>query len=527
MATDADLQRRTERFVLGALEALGNPATPATLPDDGPALPTLSALWMVTLPADVDPLARYQEPRFVAFDRDLADTWGADYVTLGSYLVDNLMDVARKKGRTANLFLPWLWPTDKLPAGWREEVPGLKFANCRAAVTGLEVVFHRFILWDFRVTLAADERRDIAVSLLSDPLTEEVQVPGEPDDGPDVLGSAVGWTDLQDVRALEWGMRAASPPRPARVKTGAAPVVPRTLEGNYQLVRLYRRACELLSTVVKDEVEKFTSAAAERLALETERLRSYYAASEQETLEELKRAVHRVASLGVRLELSRQPALRDRLAAEVQAARREMDKAERVYRHEVEALSKELKRRVAELEEKYRPLVTATLVGAAYLFRPRLEYQLELERTGPRRRGAGGAPEGGPPGGGAPNVVPRTSVVYFDLLAGTVAGLSCPSCGAPLVEAYLDDAGELVCSGCVFACAGCGRASTMPAESRRCHLCGEEFCRDCLGECSAGEPSARASQSVCRWCRELWCESCRNLLGGAGSIPTTRKAGLG
>lgn len=501
-ALGLELQRRTERFVLRALEAIGHPARPVKFQgtgfagfsdEDGAAGPVL---FTVTLPPEVDPLGRYQEPRLIAFERDIADTWGADYVTLGSYLVDNLMDVARKRGRTANLFLPW-FAAHELPEEWRVQVPGLHFANCRAEVVGREIVFHRFVLWDFRVTLMADERRDIPVSLLTDPLSEEVEVlekPGAPGDdvltgaggnmtdaGAEVLKSASGWMDGKASGLLAWyDGRFTSARRPG---------------GDYQLLRLYRRACQVLESVVRDEVGQFASQARLRLSAEAERLRAYYGELEKESLEELKRAVHRVASLGVRLELSRSSVHRERLASEMSAARREMDKAERSYRREVEAYAKELKRRLAELEEKYQPSVTATLVGAAYLFRPRIEYQLRLARIG---------------GGSAKT--PLASTIYFDLTDKKVVGLACPSCGRPLSDVCLDDAGELVCPDCVFSCAGCGQASTMPAQTRRCHLCGEEFCRDCLAECPAGHGKGGARYRVCRRCRDLWCESCLNLL---------------
>ncbi|MBE3574072.1 MAG: hypothetical protein IMW99_01215 [Firmicutes bacterium] len=483
---DEALAQRLKRFVQDFVHLAKGQIPGFVWKENGPGVALLA------LPPQWDPQGRFGEPRPVA----LAPAPGAvsgeeqlpDLLTPGTYVWECLLDAARHMGARADLTLFHLVDWDQLPPSWQQQVPGITVRRGILEVESLRLVQHPLLLLTFQVTWKTDQILQQTYSILCDPWMEVCH-----------LATDEEWAWIRRAAGVPEIAVASPGRRPRRGKTrrkvcrssrGSPASQEKALKAaNYPVYQMYREATRLLESQLAGVTEETFAAARTRLSDEERKLAEYYECRRQESLEELRRVVRRVASLAVRMELARQPHVRERLAAELTRARREQEKAEKAYAASYRQQQAELARYVAELRRSFAFQVEARLVQAARVFWPRVEYNLRL---------ANGS---------------RSSAVtcYYDLLRHQVAALNCHSCGRPLREVFVTDEGTPACPECVFLCAHCGTPSLAPPERRICHVCGESFCERCRSTCPAAFPPAPVPDP-----------SPAGSAGSAGTLPRTQ-----
>lgn len=418
---------------------------------------------------------------------------GCEYITFGHPLLDRMLAVARSRGRAANLLFPFVMEPDfaaaalqvdpfapdgsppglagdegRLLAAMAERGRSLRVEGAHLRILSRRLLHQRQILFHFNVSLVADERREMTVSLFIDPVTERVDRPV------DVRGA---------VSFIPWDF--------SRDRRGSGEAVPagRAKEQEaYCVDRMYRRACEHLRSRLEPQLQAFSREAAQRARAECRRIEEYYRGLAEESLEPLRKLFRRIAAAGVRADLARSWHTQNRYAQQAGALKEEARRLEAAYRQEVQALSREKERRLAEVAEKYRPRAEIRLTHGAFVMVPRVEWRLRIEQEGRSRE----------------------AVVLYDLLRQRFVGWECESCSRPLcAPAHLCSCEALVCSACYSSCSGCGEGRCSLCAEERCHLCRGFVCSRCDTACPLGTALEGVElPSVCPACRSQWCRTC-------------------
>lgn len=344
----------------------------------------------------------------------------------------------------------------------------VRFANAQARPLGRRLLHQRQVWFCFKVIYRSDETREELVSLMVDPLTEEVDPVPAP------------------VRA--WDM----------VLDGGAVL------DSYPLRRMYRQACRYVQQAAAARGERHARSAQLRLERDMVRLEEYYAGLREEALEPVARELHRLEATRNRLRLWRALVAgqgEDRsvpFAEEDEAGDEQLAALKARVDQTVAALDADKARRVRELQEKHRVRAEASLLAAALIWAPKLELRYKL--TGAAR---------------------REITFFYDPLRRRCVDLNCDACGAPLTEAYLCAAGDLACPECFAPCAACGRPLCGACAPARCHLCDAPLCGRCPTQCPLpgliripnGDAAARHPEPyrVCAACRSSTCPACAAL----------------
>ena len=447
------------------------------------------------------------------------------YITYGHPLLDRMLEVARTRGRAANLLFTFSLEPDFVARALRvdpfapeadgdsADEPGgpiaelrrrgarLRVEGARLRIAERRIVHQRQLLFFFKVSLISDERRELVKALLIDPVTEEV------DRAVDVRRAVSSLPFWEDGKPGKGGGNGSGSRSGGGGGTDA-----------YTLDRLYRRACEHLNGRLAPTMRAFERAAAERARDEIRRIEAYYRGLAEESLEPVRRLFRRIAAAGVRADLARTWQTQNRYADQANLLKAEVRDLEAECRREIEALRQEKERRLAEVEEKYRPRAEIALTHAAYVMVPRVEWRLRIDRRDEGAAGSGGGDrkgsrEGNRAGkGSGSRTESREALVLYDLLRRTFVGWECEHCARSLLGgAHLCTCGALVCPACHAPCGACGggRCALCAPASERCHLCGRPTCGACDPACPLGGRLAGIELPVvCARCRNEWCGTC-------------------
>ena len=345
------------------------------------------------------------------------------------------------------------------------EVTGsICFRNAAVRVAGCRLVHQPQLLLRFRVSVAADEKKEWLVSVLVDPATERADRP------------------VEEARAADFA--------PAfRAATG----------GRYALERLYRSARRHLEKRLLAQAGELERDAAARLAREIRRVEEYYAGLMAERREPLEKLYRKIAAATIQAALVPEWAGGERLRRRLQRWKAEGKELETAHRSELEALLRERDRRVEELREKHRVRAEVRLVQGAYIMVPRVEWRLALR--GPARREA---------------------LLCYDVLRRKLVGWECEHCGGGLSgDVLLCGCGALLCAGCCSICPECRRTVCPFCARASCHVCCAPVGCSCGGSCPLGPwvPGAQELE-VCARCREAhcgWCSSGVRFFAGESS----------
>lgn len=359
-------------------------------------------------------------------------------------------------------------PEHPAVAGLHKALATIRPANARTRELGRRLIHQRHLWFCFKVVYRSDETREDLLSVLADPVTEEVfplpSVPG----GRDAL--------LDDDAPLD----------------------------GYPLRRLYERACRVVARAVQLRGRRYQEAARRRLERDLVRLDEYYEALREEALEPVARELHRLEAAHNRERLWRALGVSAAGAAGTtpEGPGQALDELQRRARDIVAALAEDRRRRVQELREKYRVRAEVTLLAAARLWVPRVELRWKL--MGAAR---------------------REITFYYDPLRGRCVDLTCDTCGRTLKVVFLCRSGDLACEHCFAPCAGCGQPLCQGCAPKRCHLCDAPLCGGCGTGCplslaltasplDAPLDSLRSAYHVCPACRAQTCSVCAALAGG-------------
>ncbi|HEY8417518.1 MAG TPA: hypothetical protein VIK93_05735 [Limnochordales bacterium] len=349
-------------------------------------------------------------------------------------------------------------------------VAAVRFANAQARLLGRRLIHQRQVWFCFKVVYRSDETREELVSLMVDPLTEEV----------DPIPAPLGGRDM--------------------VLDGGA-----ALDG-YPLRRLYRQACCYVQEAAAVRGQEYARSAQRRLERDMVRLEDYYAGLREEALEPVARELHRLEAARNRARLWRAlvAGQGEDLNAPAEADPEGGDEERAALKARVDrivaALDADQARRVRELQEKYRVRAEASLLAAALVWAPKVELRYKL--TGAAR---------------------REVTFYYDPLRRRCVDLNCDACGAPLAVTYLCAAGDLACPDCYAPCAACGRPLCRACAPARCHVCDAPLCGLCPTECplpsltQVPNPDVAVPgpepYRVCAACRARTCAACAALAG--------------
>lgn len=404
------------------------------------------------------------------------DPGGAEYVTLGHPLLDQMLELAKSRGLAASLILPLGLDRDFLesvfssnpfdPQSRGEEgephpqrpplarrlerrLGSLRFAGMKVKLLSTRVLYHPQVMFFFKISFISDEKRERLISLLIDPYTEEIDRP----------------VDLKGAMAFRCAQQGG-------------------LE-EYALRRLYRRACAHLDRRLAKVIESYQRALRERLLREERRIEEYYSELIQERVEPLRKLFRRMAVASVRADLARSWSAELRYREALAELKNESARLQAEWEKEFAALEDEKRRRIQEVREKHQGRMEAALTHAALVRVPRVEWRLHL--AGP---------------------VHREITVLYDVLRKRLVDWTCESCSGPLSEEVgLCDCGALVCRECRRTCPRCGRGVCRGCAAAFCHVCGGPVCPSCSPHCPL-ELELAASYPVCAGCRESECPWC-------------------
>lgn len=414
-----------------------------------------------------------------------------EFVTFGHPLLDTMLDMARERGLgTSLLFSSSMDPEfvqalqgfqplkgEKEKAGQTDDadalsldadpssIPSTAFAmlkkrlgrfrivNARSRVLGRRLVHQRQVMFHFKVSFAADEKREMTKALLIDPVTEEIDRPVD-------VSRAVSFEEHIDTKT-----------------DGFA----------YMLDRLYRQASKHLEDRLKDSARSFEDGVNERLFSELARIDEYYDGLLQERIEPLRGVFRRMASARVRADLARTWQTEHKHRRLFEELKTQADTLESVYERELEEINQERKQRTREVYDKYKARAEIFLTHAAFVMVPRVEWRVRL--IGPAR---------------------REMELLYDVLRQRLVGWQCEACDQEMTDdVYLCQCESVVCSRCHHVCDECEKTVCEACARDHCHICGTVLCESCDDMCPAGKSFVGFElPKVCQACQMQVCPTC-------------------
>ncbi|MGI6034900.1 MAG: hypothetical protein ACOYCE_03725 [Limnochordia bacterium] len=264
-----------------------------------------------------------------------------DHLTYGHPLVDRMLALAARRGRTTSLIFPLMEQFPGMHSAWRP-VPK-------------RLIYQSEFLFNFRVAYLGHERFEEVVAIWLDSYTEKRQPPLD-------LNLGVGFI----------------PPKPQRVRSKAKSLT--ELENlAYQPVRLFRRALAYLQGEIESRREELEKLAQAKLTRDVERLTGYYESLAQEELQSLRNLFRKLAVTTVRHDLARTDDTRRLYGRRAAGLRTEIRSAQEEYEERLALLRQEHQWRLQELWEQTAVDVEASLVSGAHVWVPRWEVELWRE----------------------------------------------------------------------------------------------------------------------------------------------------
>lgn len=423
---------------------------------------------------------------------DKSSNSNAEYITYGVPLLDRMLELASQRGQVCNLLCtvglnvkfmrtvltqtPFQTPSLDEPATFRRlcrTVGRFNLVNAKFKMNRRRIIHHLQLLFIFRVAFVSDEKQEIMVPILIDPLTEETD-------------RLIG---LDQTISLTLPMESIATIG-SKSFDGEALPLERLLHkaelpaSAYSIARCYQRASEALEVKLTHEFNTYSQQTQLRLNKELKRIDTYYNGLAQEVIDPLRKTFRRIATLSVRTQLARSFDTQHQFNSQLHKMKQERIQLENACDAQLQALEDEKQRRISELYAKYRTHMGVLLTNIAALRVPRVEYSLNTEGS-----------------------ITRNINFFYDVLRDRVLDLVCESCDKPLTEAYICDCGELVCPDCAHYCTKCGYGVCVSCAETRCHICAKPNCPRCVVQCPLHIESM-ATTTVCPNCAELYCSSC-------------------
>lgn len=397
----------------------------------------------------------------------------------------------------------------------RAALERIAVADGRLRLAHWRLLYQKQYMFGFRIALAADEMDQWIVHVLIDPVSER----------PCALPADPGWVAFPPLVVTAGAGMSSRPGTDGGTGTAHTTAAGAGVADHYAVRRLYRRARALLPRVVGPRWRAFCTRLDDRRRDERERIDGYYRAllaQRDEEKERLRWAEQRLwawrALWGGLRPADRHgggdgpagTAVASDGGAVVPVGAGPVPPNGRGHAPDNEGdLEDEWRRRLEELELRYRPRAEAELIYGAVVMVPCLEVHWRLAH--PRRRDV---------------------IICYDFVRGDWLDWRCEACERPLGKTageppprVLPD-GLLVCPDCCATCAGCGKAFLPGDGGGSCHLCNAPLCAACFRPCSLdamasevwglsstgvrqiGEIASGTLRAPCPRCREEWCSIC-------------------
>lgn len=368
----------------------------------------------------------------------------------GSPLLSTMVELAKKKGKTANLLLV---PDEDVENEYERSVARMRFQNAEVSRGDVELIPVPYILFNFVVTFMSDEKREEFRGILVELSTGRIRLDH------DIWFNRVNFQDLRS-KGIE--------------------VEP------WKIEEMYTSACQQLACEMEEKAKDFEKEAYGRLAREISRIDAYYETRKREVREGIRTAEERVVEAFYKKRRA-EDAEDEVLEEEYNAYRQEVEVLKERAEKDIKTLDDERRRRISEEKDKYSPRSEVRLINSAFVTLLEFHETLTL-RTSP---------------------VTRKVELIFDLASKELTDVLCDRCGAKLETAYLCGGGHLVCPDCTNICKICGRAMCSDCYMVRCQVCNGLICKACSRRCAAcGLITCKEHSHACGECGEEICEEC-------------------
>lgn len=364
------------------------------------------------------------------------------------------------------------------------------WAGTRAFPMRQRFLYKRQLLFSLQVTFLADTRVTNLWQILVDPCGER----------PVKVGDLAGWVALPRVWPLFVGSRSiagenrwcADQEQGDRWQSWTAHQG-RILQesGDYELNRLYAKACEYLQTRLPQAMQRLEAEKRARHEQEKRQLNEYYHQLTQEAMHPLRKLFRRLAVATVRADLARAPQTQEVYASRIMALKREIEAAEAVYQEYLEEIRQDMSWRLGELEARYSTKVQVSLEGIACIWAPYIEFTFHL------------------------STLPGEHRYLYNCIANQFADTICDTCMELTCHLNPCSCGNVVCDDCYSVCPGCGKAVCRTCAGVACHICGAFTCEACAASC----PFSLLTLAICPTCLQKSCSICTSLVGYGWQLP--------
>ena len=372
------------------------------------------------------------------------------------------------------------------------------WARSKAFPMKRRFLYKRQVLLSFRITFMTDISTTSLWSILVDPCGEQ------PMPVVDLSGGLVlprVWPIIPSPRLSE---RRVQRPKgrgrteaPNRWQSRAAHQKQFALDsGDYELYRLYMKACRYLESRLPKAMQTIELGARTRYKREKERLKEYYHQLSQEAMYPLRKLFRRLAVVSVRADLARSPETYAAYAEQITKVKQEIETVETRYQEHLEEIRQDMNWRLEELEARYATRVQVSLIGIVCIWAPYVEFTFHVPALAAER------------------------TYLYSCMADRFADTLCDTCDQLADRLAICSCGNVVCEDCYGLCPNCGNRVCADCAQATCYACGSLICSQCLETCplatdasihphTQGESIAPA---LCRRCLESDCNVCTVLV---------------
>jgi hypothetical protein len=381
-------------------------------------------IWSCRMPEGLSQLLNYPEQLAFTFDPSLIKK-GVELITLGSPLLEGMLLSSKNRGRTCSLIfvnLPLLQEFDEYilkmlhPDSQKGQIwpwEEFKVLNAKQRAIQTRLLFTDQILFSFKASFISDEKQEELISLLADPMTEEVdQV-----------------VDLNKGVAINLKAKPVHI-KPIKGKSGfytseeCESLVKSLKEGSYNLYRLYRKACDHMEILLANRMNHYEQLANQRLENEVGRVQEYFHSMAIEAADPLRRLWNKMNTLDYKTRFTW--VNKERYEVSLRQTAMEVKRIKADYQKGLTDLELDRQRRLAELQDKYRLKVEIELTNAASVKVPRIESRIRL--SGPSR---------------------REITILYDVLRRRFLDLTCENCEKSVTHLIMCTCGDLLCQDCL------------------------------------------------------------------------------
>lgn len=395
-----------------------------------------------------------------------------EFLTLGHPFLDQLIRDAQEQGRVASLFRP-LYPEDL--SLFYQALSDPPILNGVSNPASLQLIYQPVFSFTFRISIMADLRREVILTLLADPENDQVRL----------------WEEPTGLKVIPRGFRPL-PDRRIRPKseTTCCQEVAEHLQAlgwlrktDYQLYQLYRKACRFIADWLDSRYSDFEAAQRDILEAETEKLNKYYSALIDEEMAALYKLIHKAAVLQVRVSLAKHGHTRQGFEEALNDLQKEIDGEKKRCHQVCDQLATEKGKRLYELKQKYVPKAVVKLISSAKIYLPRAKVGLVSQGT-----------------------IQAVEKCSYDFHSKSWLRICCDRCARMVPVVFATEAQSLLCPSCSEICDSCGQHTSR--ESSICIICGQRYCQACASRCRL--PGVD-EVCICKNCADTICSACLNL----------------